>query len=485
MPGNANSVTLALSGRRFRVVIFPDGAAPPDIHTGGPVRVIVMLLFCWISAAAAQPGGPVVVLTQDGPIGPANADYLHRGIEYAAKLQAQLIVLRMDTPGGLDLSMRSIIRDILASPVPVASYVAPDGARAASAGTYILYASHIAAMAPSTNLGAATPVNLGGGGKPGEHEPRDKATKKDHDVPTSEDSLRRKQINDSAAYIRGLAQSRGRNADWAERAVREAVSLSAREALALKVVDVIAADLPQLLQRLNGRSVSAGGQKYVLTTLTAEIVQRDPDWRTQLLAVITNPSIAYILLMGGLYGLLFEFMSPGFVLPGVVGGICLLLGLFALQLLPVNYAGLGLILLGVALFVTEFFTGASGVLGAGGLIALVAGSIMLIDTEAGAYAVPISLVAVIALLAAIGLFVIARLAFASRRVPVVSGREQLIGSTGVVLTNDGEPYALIRGERWQVRSAAPLQVGDRVRAVQLDGLVLTVEVLEAGPDRKE
>ena len=443
-----------------------------------------MLLFCWFSAAFAQPGGPVVVLTQDGAIGPANADYLHRGIEHAAKLQAQLIVLRMDTPGGLDLSMRSIIRDILASPVPVASYVAPDGARAASAGTYILYASHIAAMAPSTNLGAATPVELSGGDK-GEQKPREKTGKKDDDAPSSEQSLRRKQINDSAAYIRGLAQSRGRNAEWAERAVREAVSLSAREALQLKVIDVIAADLPQLLQRLNGRAVSAAGQKYVLTTLTAEVVQRDPDWRTRLLAVITNPSIAYILLMVGLYGLLFEFMSPGFVLPGVVGAICLLLGLFALQLLPVNYAGLGLIALGVALFVTEFFTATSGVLGAGGLIAFIAGSIMLIDTEASGYAVPMSLIGVIALLAAIGLFVIARLALASRRVPVVSGREQLIGSAGVVLTNEGEPYALIRGERWRVRAAGPLRVGDRVRAVHLDGLVLTVEVLEPAPDAKE
>jgi len=267
--------------------------APPDIHTGGPVRAISMLLLCWISATAAQPGGPVVVLTQSGAIGPANADYLHRGIEHAAKLGAQLIVLRMDTPGGLDLSMRAIIRDILASPVPVATYVAPNGARAASAGTYILYASHIAAMAPATNLGAATPVNLGQPDDTRDGKPK-RGTKADDakETPSTEQTMTRKQINDSSAYIRGLAQLRGRNAAWAERAVREAVSLSAREALKLKVIDMMADDLPQLLKQLDGRTVSAAGREFVLTTLTAEIVQRDPDWRTELLALITNPTIA-------------------------------------------------------------------------------------------------------------------------------------------------------------------------------------------------
>jgi membrane-bound serine protease (ClpP class) len=448
------------------------------------MRTIAMLLFCWVSAASAQPGGPVVVLTQSGAIGPANADYLHRGIEHAAKLGAQLIVLRMDTPGGLDLSMRDIIRDILASAVPVATYVAPTGARAASAGTYILYASHIAAMAPATNLGAATPVNLGQPDATGEHKSKGRSKADDAQEPASnEQTLTRKQINDSAAYIRSLAQLRGRNAAWAERAVREAVSLSAREALRLNVIDMMADDVPQLLKQLDGRTVSAAGRETVLTTLRAEIVQRDPDWRTELLAVITNPAIAYMLLLIGIYGLLFEFMNPGFAIPGVVGGICLLLALFALHLLPVSYAGLALIGLGGALFMTEFFTGFSGVLGAGGIVAFVVGSIMLIDTDMPAYAVPPSLVVVAAVFGAAALLVVVRLAFAVRRRPVVSGREQLIGSTGLVLSDGDEPYARVQGERWKVRSTGALQPGNRVRVIRIDGLVLEVEMLEGAPDR--
>ena len=447
---------------------------------GGPVRAILMLLFCWISVAAAEPGGPVVVLTQSGAIGPANADYLHRGIEHAAKLGAQLIVLRIDTPGGLDLSMRAIIRDILASPVPVATYVAPTGARAASAGTYILYASHIAAMAPATNLGAATPVNLG---PEDTRERKSKRGTKDDEAQessSSEGPMMRKQINDSAAYIRGLAQLRGRNEAWAERAVREAVSLSAREALTLKVIDLMADDLPQLLKQLNGRAVSAAGVKAVLTTQSAEIVQRDPDWRTELLAVITNPAIAYLLLLAGIYGLFFEFMNPGLAFPGVFGGIALLLALFALQMLPVNYVGLALIALGVALLVTEFFTVVSGVLGTGGLVAFVTGSIILIDTDASSYTIPLPLVGTVALVGAAGLLVVGRLAFVARRRPVVSGREYLIGAIGVVLEGEGDSYARVQGETWKVRSGRVLRAGERVRVTGIEGLVLEVE-----PEQKE
>jgi membrane-bound serine protease (ClpP class) len=450
------------------------------------MRMIAMLPLCWILACAAQPGEPVVVLTQSGAIGPASADYLHRGIAHAAKTGAQLIVLRLDTPGGLDLSMRDIIRDILASPVPVATYVAPNGARAASAGTYILYASHIAAMAPATNLGAATPVNLAAPDSAAERKPRRGKNADDaQGAASSEQAMAHKQVNDAAAYIRGLAQLRGRNAAWAERAVREAVSLSAREALKLKVIDLIADDLAQLLEQLDGRSVSVTGRNTVLHTLGAQITQRDPDWRTEFLALITNPAIAYLLLLIGVYGLVFEFMNPGFALPGVAGGIFLLLGLFALQLLPVNYAGLALMALGVGLFVMEFLTGGTAVLGAGGVIAFVAGSIMLIDTDAVGFTLPLALIGIVAALGAAGLLVVVRLALAARKRPVVSGREQLIGSIGVVLADGGEPYARIEGERWKVRSAGALQPGERVRVTRIDGLVLDVDVLEGERDTKE
>lgn len=452
------------------------------------VRILLLLSCFWLSAAAAQTGGPVVVLTQSGAIGPASADYLHRGIEHAKERGAQLIVLRMDTPGGLDLSMRAIIHDILASPVPVAAFVTPAGARAASAGTYILYASHIAAMTPATNLGAATPVNLGPQGAAPDGKPAGKRDGNAADAPqdpANGQAMMRKQINDSAAYIRGLAQLRGRNADWAERAVREALSLSANEALALKVIDVVADDLPQLLGKLDGRSVSAAGRNLTLATLAAEIVPRDPDWRTELLAVITNPAIAYILLLIGIYGLMFEFMNPGFAVPGVIGGISLLLALFALQLLPVSYAGLALIGLGVALLVIEFFAAGTGILGVGGIVAFVAGSVMLIDTDAPGYSIPPALTGGVAAASAVGLLVLVRLALSARKRPVVSGREKLIGSTGVVLSGGEEPYATVEGERWRVRTAAALRPGDRVRVSRVDGLVLDVEILEGQPEGKE
>jgi len=298
----------------------------------------------------------------------------------------------MDTPGGLDLSMRAIIKHILASPIPVASFVAPDGARAASAGTYILYASHIAAMAPATNLGAATPVSIAPQSPP--DEPREPASAQGKprqdgdraaDAPSTARTLTRKQTNDAAAYIRGLAQLRGRNAEWADKAVREAVSLSAREALELNVIDLIAADIPQLLQQLDGRQLAVLGQPRRLATGGAGIVDYRPDWRARLLIVITDPGIAYLLLMIGFYGLLFEFFSPGLVAPGVIGGICLLLALFALQLLPVSYTGLALIALGVGLLVAEHFAPSFGILGMGGVTAFVIGSIMLIDTDAPGY----------------------------------------------------------------------------------------------------
>ena len=434
--------------------------------------VCAVALYVWVgSVDAAAPR--VVVVSVDGAITPATADYAVRAFAKAAKEEAELVVLELDTPGGLDPSMRWIIKAILASPVPVATFVAPDGARAASAGTYILYASHIAAMAPATNLGAATPVSIGGGEEPAKDDEKAAKAKR---YPTTRESLRGKQINDAAAYIRGLAQLRGRNADWAERAVREAVSLPASEALKLKVIDVVARDERDLLVKLDGRKLTVGGAERVLHTAAAETTRVVPDWRTRLLMIVTDPSVAVILMMIGIYGLLFEFMNPGFVLPGVLGGICLLVALYALQLLPINYAGVALILLGVAFLVGEAFM-PSGVLGVGGIAALAIGMVVLIDPEtAPGLSIPLSFVAMLTLLASGAVFFTAWIAVKARRRPVVSGREQLDGAEGLVLEDfEAEGWARVHGETWRVRSATPLRAGERVRVKAVSGLTLTVE----------
>jgi membrane-bound serine protease (ClpP class) len=397
-------------------------------------------------------------------------------LEKAAQRRAQLVVLRMDTPGGLDISMREIIKDILASPVPVATFVAPDGARAASAGTYILYASHIAAMAPATNLGAATPVQLGspvGSRKP---ESTDEDGGKDQPKTAPADAVGAKQINDAAAYIRGLAQLRGRNAQWAERAVREAVSLSAEEALEQGVVDLLAQDVPDLVRKLDGREIKLAGATLRLQTAGVAIETIEPGWRTRVLAVVANPSVALVLMMIGVYGLFFEFSHPGFVLPGIVGAICLVLALFAFHLLPVNYAGLGLILFGLALMIAEAFAPGFGVLGIGGIAAFVIGAVFLIDDEASELAIPLPLIVAMALASAAFLFFVAGMAAKARRRPIVSGREELVGSTGEIFETDGrQSWARVHGENWQVRSTQPVQRGQKIRVVGVRGLVLDVE----------
>ena len=448
--------------------------------------LLLVFLFGAVPGSHAAPGTNVWLLTLDDAIGPASADYIVRGLEQAAAQDAQLVVIRMDTPGGLDTSMRQIVKAILASAVPVASYVAPGGARAASAGTYILYASHVAAMAPGTNLGAATPVQIGGAGtKPGAQEPSpDKQAPRD-----DQDAMTRKQVNDAAAYIRGLAQLRGRNAEWAEQAVREAVSVPATEALRLKVIDQIASDLPDLLRQLDGKSLVAAGQPRQLHTRGAVLVEHAPDWRTRLLAVITNPSVALILIMVGIYGLLFEFMSPGSGVGGVVGGICLLLALYALQLLPVSYAGVALIVLGVAFMVAEAFLPSFGVVGFGGIVAFVVGAVILMDTDAPGYGIPLPLVIALAVLSALLLGGVLGMALKARKRALVSGDAGLVGSlvtvTEVLPGNPLHGSVQAQGEQWQVQCATPLQPGQQVQVVARRGVLLDVSAPPATLSRGE
>ncbi|WP_133645856.1 NfeD family protein [Paraburkholderia flava] len=445
--------------------------------------VVVACAIMFVPAFAATPSdnpAPVVTIPVNGAIGPASADFIVRGLAQAEQRHAQLAILQLDTPGGLDTSMRQIIKAILASPVPVAAFIAPGGARAASAGTYIVYASHIAAMAPGTNLGAATPVQIGGGDLP---KPPSAASQASAplalDTPSTET---RKQVQDASAYIRGLAQLRGRNADWAERAVREAVSLSAHDALDLHVVDVIARDIPDLLRQIDGRTVETASGTQRLATADAPVVTFEPDWRSRFLAVVTDPNVALILMTIGMYGLFFEFANPGFVLPGVAGAISLLVGLFALQLLPINYVGLGLILLGLAFLIAEAFLPTFGTLGFGGIVAFAVGALMLIDTDVPGYGIPLSLIAALAVCGALFVFGVSNVALRARRRPVVTGSEALIGSLGVLLDdgvatrNDAslEGWARVHGERWRVACSTPLDAGRTVRVTGRRGLLLTV-----------
>ena len=434
------------------------------------------LLACLsLGLAASASAAMVRVLTVQGAISPASADYLLRGLANAVEDKALLVVIEMDTPGGLDSSMRDIIKAILASPVPVATYVSPQGARAASAGTYILYASHIAAMAPATNLGAATPVELApaGGDKPAAPDKPDAS--KPANAPPGDPKMR-KAVHDAAAYIRSLAELRERNVDWAERAVREAVSLPASEALKLKVIDLVAADLDDLLKQINGRVIKMNGQTITLDTSNATIEKVTPDWRSRLLAVIGDPSIAYILMLLGIYGLIYEFSNPGMLLPGVVGGICLLLGLFALQVMPISYAGLALMIFGIVLMVSEAFIPSFGALGLGGFIAFIIGSVMLIDTDLPGFGLPWALIIPFAVASALFSFFIAGMALKARARPVVTGAEELIGAHGEILEDmEHEGWARIHSEHWQVRSNVPLTRGSPVRVRARHDLILDVE----------
>jgi membrane-bound serine protease (ClpP class) len=455
-----------------------NGQLPTPLGAGVRITALLALLVAPMQVAAAE---RATVLEIEGAIGPAVANYVVHELSRVDSASTGLVILRMNTPGGLDTSMREIIRAILSSPVPVAAYVAPSGARAASAGTYIAYASAVAAMAPGTNLGAATPVQLRGlpllPEQPSSPKGQDKAGEgKRADEPV--DTETRKAVNDAVAYIRGLAELNDRNADWAVDAVRSAVSLPASEALKLHVIDVIADDVTDLLRKIDGRVVKVAGKPARLATAGLAVVTVPPDWRTELLAVITNPNVAFILMLIGVYGLIFEFLNPGAVAPGLIGAISLLVALFALNLLPINYAGAGLVLLGIGLMVAEAHIGSFGVIGVGGIVAFAIGSIMMFPSGVPGFQLSLAVVAAATLVTAAFFLLVISMLLRSRRRPVVTGKEALLGAEGETVAWQGaEGRVRVQGEIWRARAAAPLQPGTRIKVVDSDGLVLVVEAV--------
>ncbi len=477
-------------GRVYRLTLF--------------LALAVFGALLWLQAPEGRAQAPVVaVLTIKGPIGPAVADYVSRGIEKAVDQGATAIVLKMDTPGGLDTSMREIIKDILAAPVPIIGYVGPRGARAASAGTYILYASHLAAMAPATELGAATPVQVGGGfpfGQQPEEEKDEPVEKKedgeseeaaetdtDKDAAPEKDTAKAekptiedKVLQDAIAYIRSLAQLRKRNVEWAEKAVREAATLTSQDALEAGVIDLVATDVEDLLAQVDGREIEMDDGTVTLATAQAQVIEILKDWRVELLEIITNPTVAVILMTIGFYGIVLEFYT-GAVVSGVVGAICLLLGLYGLHVLPINYAGLGLIILGMILLVAEAFLPSFGILGFGGVIAFVIGSVMLIDTDVPGFGVSPYFMGAVALLAGGATLLIATKMYRLRRQPVRTGSDEMVGSPGKVLDWSGDRGEIrVQGEIWQARAQAPLEPGRAVRVTAMEGMTLVVEPQSEG-----
>lgn len=425
----------------------------------------------------SSPPGSVVLVDIEGAIGVGTAHFLAQSLAEARRREARLVVLRLDTPGGLVSATRDIIRGILASPVPVAVYVAPSGARAASAGTYISFAAHFSAMAPGTHLGAATPIQIGAPGLPGpDRTPAPGEADKSGDAKSA---IERKIVNDAASYLRSLAQLRGRNADWAEKAVRDAATLTAPDALKEKVVDVVAADLGELLAKLDGRPYTSRDGARSLALKNALVVPLEPDWRGRFLNVITDPNVAFILLMIGIYGIVFEFWSPGLLGPGIVGGIALVVALVALSALPLSFGGLTLLALGLALMIAEGLAPGIGLLGAGGVVAFALGAVFLFD-PAGAdidFAIAWPLVFSATLTSAFLLIGLLGFVMRVRRRRVVTGAEELLGLVGRVARwapGAHEGRVIVHGEIWSARSAVPLSGGQEVKVIDRKDLQLVV-----------
>lgn len=434
---------------------------------------VVALICCLRPSPAEESGRLALIVSIDGAIGPASASYAKEALAQASERRAEVVLLRMNTPGGLNSSMREIIADVLASPIPVIGYVAPSGAHAASAGTYILYATHVAAMAPGTNIGAATPVQIGGPlpGLPSGTPDKDSKDKKDE----PKDAMTAKATNDAVAFIRSLAELRSRNADWAEKAVREAATLSANGALEAHAIDLVARDQAELLRQLDGRVVEVvGGKTQRLATKDAIVEAIDPGRISRFLAVITDPNVAFILLMIGIYGLIFEFMSPGAVAPGVVGAICLLIGLYALNLLPINYAGLALMLVGLVLLTVEAFN-PTVVVGFGGIIAFVLGALMLFRAEAPSYRLSWWVIGITAAaFAGFALVVLGSLR-RIRKAPALVGAQAMRGLPAEVLDwNGSEGHVFAHGERWQARGADTFKPGEMVEIASVVDLTVLI-----------